>query len=92
MIVDYHMHLRGPADGHEGPVDLTVEAVERFVECASERDVDEIAFTEHLYYFRQAEPLLSHPYHRGRVAHDLDDYCAAVVEAKGRDLRWCSRR
>lgn len=86
MIVDYHMHLRGPADGHEGPVELTVEAIELFVERARDRGVDEIAFTEHLYYFRQAEPLLGHPYHRARVAHDLDDYCDALVEAKRRGL------
>ena len=86
MIVDYHMHLRGPANGHEGAVELTVEAVERFVERAASRDVDEIAFTEHMYYFRQAEPLLGHPYHRSRVAHDLDDYCDVVLEAKGRGL------
>jgi histidinol-phosphatase (PHP family) len=86
MIVDYHMHLRGPADGREGPVELTAEAVERFVAQAGERGVDEIAFTEHMYYFRQAEPFLTHPYHRGRVGHDLDDYCAAVLQAKRRGL------
>ena len=86
MIVDYHMHLRGRANGREGPVELTVEAVERFAAQAGERGVDEIAFTEHMYYFRQAEPFLSHPYHRGRVGHDLDDYCAAVLEAKSQGL------
>ena len=86
MIVDYHMHLRGPANGHEGPVELTVEAVERFVDQASAHGVDEIGFTEHMYYFRQTEALLGHPYHRSRVAHDLDDYCGAVVAAKERGL------
>jgi histidinol-phosphatase (PHP family) len=86
MIVDYHMHLRGPSEGREGPVELSVEAVERFVEQAHARGVDEIAFTEHMYYFRQAEPFLDHPYHVGRVAHDLDDYCDAILEAKSRGL------
>ena len=86
MIVDYHMHLRGPANGREGPVELTVDAVERFVDQARARGVDEIGFTEHMYYFRQAEALLGHPYHRSRVAHDLDDYCGAIVAAKGRGL------
>ena len=86
MIVDYHMHLRGPANGSEGSVELTVEAVERFVEQAAARGVDEIAFTEHMYYFRQAEPLLRHPYQRSRVAHDLDDYCDTLIEAKARGL------
>jgi histidinol-phosphatase (PHP family) len=86
MIVDYHMHLRGPANGREGPIELTVEAVERFVEQAAACGVDEIAFTEHMYYFRQAEPLLVHPYHRSRVAHDLDDYCDTVLGARARGM------
>jgi histidinol-phosphatase (PHP family) len=86
MIVDYHMHLRGPANGREGPIELTVEAVERFVEQAGARGVDEIAFTEHMYYFHQAEPLLVHPHHRSRVAHDLDDYCDAVLAARARGM------
>jgi histidinol-phosphatase (PHP family) len=87
VIVDYHTHLRGPANGREGPVELTVDAVERFVDQARARGVDEIGFTEHMYYFRQTEALLGHPYHRSRVAHDLDDYCGAIVAAKERGLR-----
>jgi histidinol-phosphatase (PHP family) len=87
VIVDYHIHLRGPAgDGREGPVELTVAAVERFAEQAAARGIDEIAFTEHMYYFRQAEPLLAHPYQRGRAAHDLDDYCAVVTDARAQGL------
>jgi histidinol-phosphatase (PHP family) len=86
VIVDYHMHLRGAADGREGPVELTAAAAERFVEQAAARGVDEIAFTEHMYYFRQAEPFLEHPYQRSRVAHDLDDYCDAVLTARGQGL------
>ena len=56
------------------------------MEQAAARGVDEIAFTEHMYYFRQAEPLLGHPYHRARVAHDLEDYCNAIRDAKSRGL------
>jgi histidinol-phosphatase (PHP family) len=86
MIVDYHMHLRGPADGREGPIDLTVEAVERFVEQAAARGVDEIGFTEHVYYFRELDRFVEHPYQRSRLGHDLDAYCDAVVEGKRRGL------
>jgi histidinol-phosphatase (PHP family) len=86
LIVDYHMHLRGPADGREGPIEHTVEAVERFAEAAEAKDVDEIGFTEHMYYFRQLGPLLEHPYQRAKNGHDLDTYCDAVVEAKRRGL------
>jgi histidinol-phosphatase (PHP family) len=80
------MHLRGPANGREGPIELTVDAVERFVEQAQTRGVDEIGFTEHMYYFHQVEALLGHPYHRSRVAHDLDDYCSVIAAAKDRGL------
>ena len=49
MIVDYHMHLRD----ERGEIAFTADAVERFVERASARGVDEIGFTEHVYYFRE---------------------------------------
>lgn len=86
MIVDYHLHLRGPADGREGPIDHTVEAVERFAEAAAARGVDEIGLTEHMYYFRQLGPFLEHPYQRSKNGHDLDGYCEAVAEGKRRGL------
>lgn len=85
MIVDYHMHLRRPA-GKVEEIDHTVEAAEKFVEKASERGVDEIGFTEHVYYFRQTRELWSVPYDLERCVHDLDRYCDAVLEAKGRGL------
>jgi histidinol-phosphatase (PHP family) len=85
VIVDYHMHLRSPVDGRE-EIDHTVEAVERFVEVARSRGVDEIGFTEHVYYFRQTRDLWTHPYYAERCVYDLDAYCDAVLEAKGRGL------
>ncbi|HEY7195785.1 MAG TPA: histidinol-phosphatase [Gaiellaceae bacterium] len=86
MIVDYHVHLRGPSEGREGPVDHTPGAIEPYVETAVARGVDEVGFTEHLYYFREFEPLVEHPYQRERIGHDLDTYVDAVVEAKRRGL------
>ncbi len=87
MIVDYHMHLRGPAAGpEEGPVEHTAAAVEAYVDAAAAHGVDEIGFTEHLYYFRQFESLVTHPYQRDRMGHDLETYVDAVVESKSRGL------
>jgi histidinol-phosphatase (PHP family) len=86
VIVDYHMHLRGHSNGHEGPIEHTVEAIERYVEAAVERGIDEIGFTEHVYYFRQFDEFVEHEYQRGKIGHDLDDYVAAVTEAKSRGL------
>lgn len=82
MIVDYHMHLRDPA----GLIDHTLAGVERFVEVAAERRVDEIGFTEHVYYFRQTSELWSVPYQSERCAYDLDTYVDAVLEAKRQGL------
>ena len=82
MIADYHMHLR---DADER-IDHTVEAVERFVEAASERRVDEIGFAEHVYYFEQTRELWTEPSQLERCVYDIDRYVGAVVEAKERGL------
>jgi histidinol-phosphatase (PHP family) len=82
VIVDYHMHLRDEAGG----IDHTAGAAERFVERAAERGVDEIGFTEHVYYFAQTRDLWTVPYYTERCVYDLDAYVDALVEAKGRGL------
>jgi histidinol-phosphatase (PHP family) len=82
VIVDYHMHLRDPDER----LSFSVEAIERFVGTAGARGVDEIGFTEHVYYFRRTRSLWTVPYHVERCAHDIDDYVAAVDEAKRQGL------
>jgi histidinol-phosphatase (PHP family) len=82
VIVDYHMHLRNERE----EIDHTVEAVERFCDAAAARGLDEIGFSEHVYYFRQTRSLWSVPYQTERCVYDLDAYCDAVVEAKRRGL------
>jgi histidinol-phosphatase (PHP family) len=80
VIVDYHMHLRAPDE----QIEHTVEAVEPYVETAADRNVDEIGFTEHAYYFDQTRHLWSMPYHLERCVYDIEPYVDAVVEAKRR--------
>jgi histidinol-phosphatase (PHP family) len=80
VIVDYHMHLRNPDES----IEHTVEAVERYVESAAARGVDEIGFTEHVYYFEQTRRLWSMPYHLDRCRYDIEPYVEAVLEAKRR--------
>lgn len=82
MIVDYHMHLR---DSRER-IAHTAAAVEPFVQTAATRGVDELGFTEHVYYFRQTRALWELPYQTERCVYDLDAYVDAVVEAKRRGL------
>ena len=82
MIVDYHVHMR---DQNER-VDHTVAAVERFVSVAVERGLDEVGFTEHVYYFEQTRGVWEQPYMLERCVHDLERYVRAVVEGKERGL------
>jgi histidinol-phosphatase (PHP family) len=82
VIVDYHMHLRDP----EERIDHSLEAVEKFVEAAAERGVDEICFTEHVYYFVQTRRLWDQQYMLERCVHDLDGYVGAIIDAKERGL------
>jgi histidinol-phosphatase (PHP family) len=82
VIVDYHMHLRN----ERGGIDHTAEAVEPFVARAREREVDEIGFTEHVYYFEQTRSFWPWPYYVERCHFDLDTYVDAVLEAKRRGL------
>jgi histidinol-phosphatase (PHP family) len=82
VIVDYHMHLR---DSDER-IDHSIEGIERFVETAAARGVDEIGFTEHVYYFRQTRPVWDLPYQTERCVYDLDAYVDAVLEAGRRGL------
>jgi histidinol-phosphatase (PHP family) len=82
VIVDYHMHLRA-SDESLAP---TVAAIEKFVETARARGVDEIGFTEHVYYFRQTLPVWTLEYQTERCVYDLDGYVDAVLEAKRRGL------
>jgi histidinol-phosphatase (PHP family) len=86
VIVDYHMHLRDPRDGRQEPLAHRLDAVERFLETARARGVDEIGFTEHVYYFRQTRGLWTLKYHLERCTFDLDAYVGVVLEAKRQRL------
>ena len=85
MIVDYHMHLRRPGVDCE-EVDHTPAAILPFLETAAARGVDEIGFTEHVYYFRQTAEIWINEYERERCVYDLDAYCDAVLDAKRQGL------
>jgi histidinol-phosphatase (PHP family) len=85
VLVDYHMHLRRFDRGRE-EVDHTVEAIERYVDVARSRRVDELGLTEHVYYFSETRFAWSLPYQLERCKQSLDGYCDAVLEAKRRGL------
>jgi histidinol-phosphatase (PHP family) len=76
------MHLRAPDES----LDHTLAGVERFVETAEERGIDEIGFTEHLYYFEETRRLWSAPNYLERCRYRLEPYVDAIVEAKRRGM------
>jgi histidinol-phosphatase (PHP family) len=82
VIVDYHMHLR---NGRE-EISHDTWSVDPFVEAARQAGVDEIGFTEHVYYFKQTRPLWHVPYHAERCVYDIGPYVEAIVAAKERGL------
>jgi histidinol-phosphatase (PHP family) len=82
VIADYHMHLRN--DREEIAHDTW--SVDPFVDAARAAGVDEIGFTEHIYYFKQTRSLWSSPYQAERCVYDVAAYVQAIVEARGRGL------
>jgi histidinol-phosphatase (PHP family) len=84
VIVDYHMHLRGSDELPRGR--YSADRAEEYVAQARAAGVDEIGFSDHVYYFHQAESLWEIPWMLDHVTDDLDDYVAAVDEAKRRGL------
>lgn len=96
-MLDYHLHLWPHGERHRQP---TVEELAAYCEAAAAHGVSEIALTEHLFRFVQADGLqlgwAADP-HPGLAAHagqywrehngaDLDVYVEAVLEAKAAGL------
>jgi histidinol-phosphatase (PHP family) len=85
MLTDYHVHLR-PDDLENRPERFfTAANAERYRTVASERGIEELGVSEHIYRFTEALTVYDHPFWREYAHDDLDDYCAFVREET--DLR-----
>jgi histidinol-phosphatase (PHP family) len=98
-VLDYHLHL-WPHTRRDAP--LALDQVAAYCERAEAAGVVEIALTEHLFRFVQADRLLAGfwddddvperlrgsmaDYWRFHVAADLDQYVETVLEAKRQGL------
>jgi histidinol-phosphatase (PHP family) len=98
-VLDYHLHL-WPHTAHETP--LRLEQVAAYCARAAEAGVTELALTEHLFRFRQADDLLRGWWDEDRVpaplaesmaaywkfhaTADLDDYVHCAQEAQAAGL------
>ena len=91
-MLDYHLHLL--AHGQDGP--FTADAARDYAARAGAAGIEEVAITEHLFRFREAETALGpwwddEPdralrdqtlrYWREHATRDLDQYVSAVLEA-----------
>ncbi|HEX4978662.1 MAG TPA: PHP domain-containing protein [Acidimicrobiales bacterium] len=98
-VLDYHLHLWPHGERHRQP---SLEELAAYCDAASEAGVEEIALTEHLFRFVQADaPLGDHwrsdpenphlqrqaaEYWREHNGADLDAYVDAVLDAKAAGL------
>ncbi len=98
-VLDYHLHL-WPHTRHDAP--LVLDQVAAYCERAQAAGVVEIAITEHLFRFVQADRLLGGfwdddevpehlresmaAYWRFHVAADLDQYVETVLDARRQGL------
>jgi histidinol-phosphatase (PHP family) len=80
MLTDYHVHLRPDDVEHTAEEAFTAANAERYEEVASERGIDALGVSEHVYRFRQALDVWQHPFWRLHANDDLDAYCEFVRE------------
>jgi histidinol-phosphatase (PHP family) len=81
VLTDIHVHLR-PDDVDETPAErfFTSGNAERYREAASERGIEELGVSEHVYRFTQALDVWQHELWRECARDDLDAYCEFVRE------------
>jgi histidinol-phosphatase (PHP family) len=85
VLTDYHVHLRPDDAGTPAERYFTAANADRYRTVASERGIDELGVSEHVYRFAQALDVWRHPFWRSQAIDDLDAYCAFVREET--DLR-----
>ena len=76
-MLDYHLHL-WPHSEHDTP--LRLDQLEAYCERAQAAGVTELAVTEHLFRFRQADALLGGFWNDDRVPAGLAENMAAYYE------------
>jgi histidinol-phosphatase (PHP family) len=84
VLTDYHLHLRPDEEGTTAERYFTGENVDRYLEAAAAAGIEELGVSEHVYRFRQALDVWSHPLWEENARDDLDAYCDFV---RGTPLR-----
>jgi histidinol-phosphatase (PHP family) len=81
LLTDLHVHLR-PDDVRNTPPEqyFTAANAERYRAAASERGIDELGVSEHVYRFTEALDVWQHELWRESARDDLGQYCEFVRE------------
>jgi histidinol-phosphatase (PHP family) len=81
VLTDLHVHLR-PDNIDETPAErfFTPGNAERYREAASERGIEELGVSEHVYRFTEALEVWQHPLWVESAQDDLDAYISFVRE------------
>ena len=82
MLTDYHTHLRPDDTAATAEEFFTERNVVRYVDAAAARGIGDLGFSEHVYRFRQALEIWSHPFWEENATDDLDTYCEFVERMK----------
>ena len=80
MLSDLHLHLRPDDPDAVAEEYYSAANAERYREVATERGIDELGVSEHVYRFTQALEVWRHPLWQRYAHDDLDAYCEAIRE------------
>jgi histidinol-phosphatase (PHP family) len=78
MLTDYHLHLRPDDDARPFESSFNAENVDRYLAAAAAAGIEELGVSEHVYRFRQALDLWTHPLWEQNARDDVDAYCEFV--------------
>jgi len=85
VLSDLHVHLRPDEEGTPAGEYLTTANADRYRAAATERGIDELGVSEHVYRFTQSLDVWQHELWLETAHDDLDAYCSFVREQT--DLR-----
>jgi histidinol-phosphatase (PHP family) len=82
MLTDYHTHLR--PDDPEATADrfFTEDNVLRYLDQASDRNISELGFSEHVHRFEESLTVWRHPFWVENATDRLDDYVEFLLDMK----------
>jgi histidinol-phosphatase (PHP family) len=84
MLTDYHTHLRPDSLDTPPETFFTESNLERYLEAAASRGIEELGFSEHVYRFREALEIWRHPFWEECASDSLDQYVEFLLEMRRR--------